>query len=1113
MAYKQRLCSLGILMIFLMSQLMAASANAPDTSLNDSIGLPTDTADQIDGALVFLASDPERMYEYDITRAPEGYINVIAQVEDLNAGHTEYAENLGGRVTDSWERFDALAITIPLPALPALTYLPGLVWLEPHLLYFPLLDESVPAIRADMVWSEFGLRGENTTIAIVDTGIDAQHESLDDLDDDPGTDDPKVIGFYDARSGQRGEKEPLDAHGHGSHCSGIAAGTGGPDGTYVGVAPQAYLVGVLVGDGSGIAMADLLDGIDWVIANKDRFSIDVMSMSLGGVFVIPGATNDGSSAASQAADVAVEAGIVTTIAVGNGNLQVAAHAGSVSAPADSFRAITVGSVNNNGVRAISSSRGPTGDGRIKPDVMAPGVGIMSVDRNTGNGYTSMSGTSMACPHVAGLAALMLQGNPSLSPDDVVGPIKQYMHETSRHEWGDQPDPPEPYSPNNQYGWGTVDSLGAAARVLDLRTGDIGSADGDAVIQALDQERYVINFTYTKTEFTYQGENGDSHNPPTGSDAPDTVYIEARLPAAWPEPTNATGNAFPGPGLTATIDPDPLVVTEEDGEWVIGATFSYSGDVSEGETILSFPTLEFLIHAPANSTMGLLRGNFTLNNVTGDTKEEMITVIADPPDLVVTIDADDVRPTEGDLVNFTAEVKNIGQGISLTGKLRLMKNPKDRAGGELLREWTLASLRPDEVLTEVFQWNTTDQGGEYDIVASLEQVIPKEEEEDEENNYDLLSIRVKEKEPDPEENFPPGLKIEHPSDGARLAGVVTIEGTAFDADAEDVLETEVRFLSGNWMKAQGSDTWSFEWDTTDVANGDYTIQARAFDGKDYSGIQEITVTVENEGENAKPTANLDASSLEVLVDETVDLDGSGSGDDGEVVSYLFDFGDGEDSGWQSSSSASHSYASAGEYTATLTVEDDQGERSTNTAELMITVTEPQGEEENLAPTAVITYPGEGLVFSQGDQIMLIGRDSHDPDGDELNFTWHTDIQGILGYGETVQTDFLPGEHVLSLRVEDGNGGEHTTSVRITVLPAKGDGDGGDGGSGDKEWYEEQEYQGGIAILIIGIVMVVALIIGTRRGSGYDEEWEDEEDWGAEGSWDEKEPWDDKDAWDE
>lgn len=1113
MANKQRLSSLGILMIFLMSQLMAASATAPDASRNDSIGLPSETADRVDGALVFLASNPERMYEYDITRAPEGYINVIAQVEDLNAGHTEYAENLGGTVTDSWARFDALAITIPLPALPALTYLPGLTWLEPSLIFYPLLDESVPAIRADAVWSEFGLRGENTTIAIVDTGIDAQHESLDDLDDDPETDDPKVIGFYDARSGQRGEKEPLDAHGHGSHVSGIAAGTGGADGTYVGVAPQAYLVGVLVGDGSGIAMADLLDGIDWVIANKDRFSIDVMSMSLGGVFVIPGATNDGSSAASQAADAAVEAGIVTTIAVGNGNLQVAAHAGSVSAPGDSFRAITVGSVNNDGYRAISSSRGPTGDGRIKPDVMAPGVGIMSVDRNTGNGYTAMSGTSMACPHVAGLAALMLQGNPALAPDDVVGPIKQVMHETSRHEWGDQPDPPELYSPNNQYGWGTVDSLGAVARVLDLRSGEIHSADGDSVIQALDQERYSINFTYAKTEYTYQGENGDSHNPPTGSDAPDTVYIEARLPTAWPEPTNPTGNAMAGSGLTATIDPDPLVVTEEDGEWVIGATFSYSGDVPPGEIILSFPTLEFLVHAPGNSTMDRLTGNFTLNNITGDAQEEMITVVADPPDLVVTIDADDVSPTEGDPVNFTAEVKNIGQGISLTGKLRLMKNPKDRAEGELLREWTLTSLIPDEVLQEVFQWNTTDQSGEYDIVASIEQVIP--EEEDEENNYDLLSLRVKEKEPDPEENFPPGLKIESPSDGARLAGVVTIEGTAFDADAEDVLETEVRFLPGNWMKAQGSDTWSFEWDTTDVANGDYTVQARAFDGTDYSGIQEITVTVENEGENAKPTANLDTSSLEVLVDETVDLDASGSEDDGEVVSYLFDFGDGEDSGWQSSSSASHSYADPGEYTATLTVEDDQGARSTNTAELVITVTEPQ-EGENLAPTAVITYPGEGLVFSQGDQIMLIGRDSHDPDGDELNFTWHSDIQGILGYGETMQAVFLAGEHVLSLTVEDGNGGEHTVSVRITVLPGEGDSGDGDGDS-SKEWYEEPEYQGGIGLVALVVIMAV-VIVGMRRKSGNDGEdgWGDRTDhgdWSEEGSWEGDNDWDVNDDWDE
>ena len=116
-------------------------------------------------------------------------------------------------------------------------------------------------------------------------------------------------------------------------------------------------------------------------------------------------TNTGSSSISQALDVAVEAGIVTVVAIGNGNLGIAAHPGSASYPGDSEKAITVGSVNDDHNREIYSSRGPTGDGRLKPDVMAPGGAIMSASAGSGDGYVSYSGTSMATPHVAGVAAI------------------------------------------------------------------------------------------------------------------------------------------------------------------------------------------------------------------------------------------------------------------------------------------------------------------------------------------------------------------------------------------------------------------------------------------------------------------------------------------------------------------------------------------------------------------------------------------------------------------------------------------------------------------------------------------------------------------------------------
>ena len=161
--------------------------------------------------------------------------------------------------------------------------------------------------RQDVIWDQFGFRGEGTTIAILDTGIDFNHESLDDLDDNPNTDDPKIsvdsdgmLAFYNANTDKEyPDEQPHDSGSHGTHCAGIAAGTGGSSGTYSGVAPQANLVGVIALDGGSGDEGDLLRAVDWTIENKDRFSIDVMSLSLGGPIVIPGATNNGDSSISQ----------------------------------------------------------------------------------------------------------------------------------------------------------------------------------------------------------------------------------------------------------------------------------------------------------------------------------------------------------------------------------------------------------------------------------------------------------------------------------------------------------------------------------------------------------------------------------------------------------------------------------------------------------------------------------------------------------------------------------------------------------------------------------------------------------------------------------------------
>ncbi len=851
------------------------------------------TSEHVDGSLIYLAEHPDEMDELGASPAPDGFIRVLMRLDSLDRGDRDYIEDLGGTITDIWHRFDSLAATVPLDSLDDLVNIPGLDWLEPSVILYPMLASSVPAIGGDVVHDDYGFKGENMTIAVLDTGINGDHEYLDDLDDNDTTNDTKVIGFYDARSGSRGETDPYDTGNHGSHCAGIAAGTGGTDAVDVGMAPQAYLVGVIVLDGGGGTADDIIHGINWTIDNKDRFGIDVMSMSLGGAITIPGATNDGNSVVSRAVDRAVDAGIVSTVAVGNGNAQVAAHAGSVTFPADSRRAITVGWVNDNGNRAISSSRGPTGDGRIKPDVMAPGSGIDSARGTSGDtGSSSQSGSSMSCPHVAGLAALMLQANPDLAPDDNVDHIKQILHETSRHEWGDSPDPFEPYSPNNQYGWGTVDSVGAVQRALDLNTGVV---DGPSTLQLGTHGTFEYTLNYTKTLYTDQGQNGDSHGPPTGTTAPDVVYLQVLIPSDWPEPIDITGDAKEASGLTATVEPTNITANDTDGRWVIGTWINYTGDGDTGDYWKSFPTLTFNLTAPDQVDSSLVRTNYSINGMPGNIANMTLTSSGDLPDLTITsLGVDDERPQEDDIVEIAVRVKNIGDGAALEADLSVYDgDPEDNA--TVLGSIILEDIGSGESTDVYFDWNTSGQIGEHTLHARLSSVSPKDADNDN-NDADPLDIEVVEKGAGGGAT-PPEITLDAPSDGSDIYGTVQIEGTASDVDEEDDIETvEVAIMSsgsspgsGDWMNAEDrSETsdpysdWGFEWETTHGEDGDFTVHARAksTDGK-WTDTLTVDVTVEND--NTVPSVTIIEPETGSEHNDTVLIRGQATDDDDEIDS--------------------------------------------------------------------------------------------------------------------------------------------------------------------------------------------------------------------------------------
>ncbi|MFJ3666033.1 S8 family serine peptidase [Streptomyces sp. NPDC090106] len=267
------------------------------------------------------------------------------------------------------------------------------------------LDKSVPQIGAPKAWAA-GYDGKGVKIAVLDTGVDATHPDLKD----------QVI---EARNFSTAA-DATDHFGHGTHVASIAAGTGAKSGgKYKGVAPGAKILNGKVLDDSGSGDdSGILAGMEWAAAQ----GADVVNLSLGGMD-----TPEIDPLEAAVNKLSAEKGILFAIAAGNSGPE------SVGSPGSADAALTVGAVDDQDVLAPFSSTGPrTGDGAIKPDVTAPGVDITAasakgsvIEQEVGEkpaGYLTISGTSMATPHVAGAAAILKQEHPDWTYTELKGAL-------------------------------------------------------------------------------------------------------------------------------------------------------------------------------------------------------------------------------------------------------------------------------------------------------------------------------------------------------------------------------------------------------------------------------------------------------------------------------------------------------------------------------------------------------------------------------------------------------------------------------------------------------------------------------------------------------------------
>lgn len=418
---------------------------------------------------------------------------------------------------------DSLVVDkVPVSALMDIYFLDGVVVVEMQNVMVPTNDVATRAMmaRESDVYSNTvfgqGINGHGVVIAVLDTGVDNEHRSLNDFDDvgdDPDMDansysDKKWFAGYDATSAGSntdGSDDPDDGNGHGTHVAGSALGTGDSRGTHMGAAPGAGLVDIKVlsdsGGAGGTNSQASLAGLQWMINNvdtnwgdSDYVGIQVASMSYGSIGG-PGPFTDegdnGTSAGAILVNSATDAGIVCVVAIGNDGSK------RVPSPASADGAITVGSLDYNKTISRSddsvstfSNWGPRLSDNddddmdeLKPDITSYGTNITSASAYTlpiipgvsegmaDNQYESKDGTSMATPLVSGVVALMLEAaderGVDLSPEDV----KRILRDSSEQQGTVDESGLSPRW-NKTYGFGIIDAA-CAVDVINNRVCDNG----------------------------------------------------------------------------------------------------------------------------------------------------------------------------------------------------------------------------------------------------------------------------------------------------------------------------------------------------------------------------------------------------------------------------------------------------------------------------------------------------------------------------------------------------------------------------------------------------------------------------------------------------------------
>lgn len=354
----------------------------------------------------------------------EDWTSIIVLSKDIKNRKLEEAfKNFRAKIKYRLDIINGYAINFPCNCIEKLALISGVDFIADDATLTTLMDVARPVIGGNIA-NQYKLTGNGIGIGVIDTGV-YPHADL-------ALGNNRIIAFKDF---VKDYSFPYDDNGHGTHVAGIAAGNGYmSNGKYMGIAPEANIIAIKSMDKNGSGnTSDIVAGLEWLLKNKNKYNIRVVSLSIGSDPDL----SESEDPLVKAVNRLWDEGLVVVAAAGNSGPKNE----TINSPGISKKIITVGSLDDK--RTINtrddtipsfSSRGPTQEGNMKPDIVAPGVDILSLNsdkkflpkqgvrrykfKKMDEPYKNMIGTSMSTPMVSGAIALLLERNPGFTPEQI-----------------------------------------------------------------------------------------------------------------------------------------------------------------------------------------------------------------------------------------------------------------------------------------------------------------------------------------------------------------------------------------------------------------------------------------------------------------------------------------------------------------------------------------------------------------------------------------------------------------------------------------------------------------------------------------------------------------------